>query len=180
MAKKKKPPHVRTLAVPAAPGAGSRRPAQAPDPKFRPELFVALTEYLARDARVAPCKMFGFPSFAVGKKLFASVYGPGISLKLPAELVAERVGRDNCHPFRPYGMSVMRQWLALVIDPCDLPRFHDLIETSIAFVSLGGERTSPRTTQRRSVAPKSKARRPKAKAKRSSRAKKTAPQRRLS
>jgi hypothetical protein len=57
-------------------------------------------------------KMFGFPGYYVGPKLFACVYGQGVALKLPQSRAEELIGSRGIEPFFPLGRR-MKEWVMI-------------------------------------------------------------------
>jgi hypothetical protein len=59
-------------------------------------------------------KMFGYPAYYFGRKLFACVYGNGVGIKLP-EATARSLLETLPHvePFRPMGKPRMREWVQI-------------------------------------------------------------------
>lgn len=128
-------------------GAGVRAPAS---PGHRAEVAEALARLLAGYPGVTRGKMFGFPAFYVGGKLFACVYGDGVGLKLPEATARALEGEPGVGAFQPYGRARMRGWVAIRREPPEgYARDADLFRESIRFVGqeagrAGGARR-PRT-----------------------------------
>ena len=80
-------------------------------------------------------KMFGFPGYWTGGKLFACLYGPGVGFKLPPPLAAEALKKPGFTPFTPRGRQ-MTAWVMLKPKrPSDLRRFESLFRESLDYVS---------------------------------------------
>ena len=62
---------------------------------------------------VTAAKMFGFPAYFIGKKLFACVYGDGVGVKLATVLAEELLTRPDVIPFKPYGKPRMKNWVQI-------------------------------------------------------------------
>lgn len=58
-------------------------------------------------------KMFGYPAYYVGNKLFACVYGDGVGIKVPEDVAKRLLGRKGIVPFQPMGKPPMRQWIQI-------------------------------------------------------------------
>lgn len=86
-------------------------PADA-KPGHRPEVAEAVARLLADVPGVKPGRMFGFPAFFVGKKLFACVFGDGVALKLPPPTLTRVLEQPGASRFEPYGRK-MREWAHL-------------------------------------------------------------------
>ena len=115
------------------------RKQRRPSPGHRADVVAVLARLLGKWRQVTPGKMFGFPAFYTGGKLFACVYGEGVGLKLPAEQVQELEGQPGIGPFRPYGMAKMREWVQITRDRADEYRADAaLFRAAIAFV--GGDK----------------------------------------
>jgi hypothetical protein len=115
----------------------SRRRRRA-RPGYRADVAEVLGRLLGKWRRVTPGKMFGFPGFYSGGKLFACVYGEGVGLKLPAEKLQKLEGQPGISPFRPYGMAGMREWVQITRDRAGEYRGDAaLFRAAIAFV--GGD-----------------------------------------
>lgn len=107
-----------------------------PLPGYRADVLAVVSDLLAGHPAVTPGKMFGLPAFYTSGKLFASLYGDGIAVKLSPDRVAELLGRPDCEPFAPTGRAPMRAW-ALIRRPLaeayvdDLP----LLLASVEYVA---------------------------------------------
>jgi hypothetical protein len=80
-------------------------------------------------------KMFGFPGYWAGGKLFACLYGPGVGFKLPPERAAQALKEPGFVPFTPRGKQ-MAAWV--MVKPkraADLRRHESLFRESLDFVS---------------------------------------------
>ena len=80
-------------------------------------------------------KMFGFPGYWTGGKLFACLYGPGVGFKLPPSLAAEVLKKPGFVPFTPRGRA-MAAWVMVTPKRAgDLRRLDSLFRESLDFVS---------------------------------------------
>jgi hypothetical protein len=86
----------------------SGRPAS---PGCRADVLEWLERLLGNRPEVTQGKMFGFPAFYTAGRLFACVYGEGVGLKLPREMVRQLDGLPGISPFRPYGKAEMKEWV---------------------------------------------------------------------
>jgi hypothetical protein len=103
---------------------------------FNPELKKILDDLLLPIAIVREGKMFGFPGYYVGKKLFASIYEDSVGLKLPADRVGALLDGKIYIPFVPMGKHVMREWLQICHpDSLTYQTDIDLFTASIEFVA---------------------------------------------
>ena len=82
-------------------------------PRFRTDHLVAVRSFLADRDDVCEGRMFGYPAFFVGRRMFACVYGEGVGIKVPAELAACLLERTDTEPFRPYGKATMKEWVQI-------------------------------------------------------------------
>ncbi len=82
-------------------------------PGYRSDILDVLEGLLADRPEVTRGKMFGFPAFYTGGKLFACVYGDGVGLKLPREMIGSLQGKPGITPFRPYGKPPMKEWIQI-------------------------------------------------------------------
>ena len=110
-------------------------------PGFRADVVDMLARLLAQRPEVRPGKMFGFPAFYTGGKLFACVYGDGVGLKLPEVKVRKLDGKPGIGPFRPYGMARMREWVQITRNRAgDHAADAKLFQASIAYVRRAAAR----------------------------------------
>lgn len=81
-------------------------------------------------------KMFGYPAYRVGRKVFAFVGGPGIAIKLPKARGQALVNQDDeIDIFAPVEGRVWREWIAINRkNPRDYQGDQDLFEESVQFV----------------------------------------------
>jgi len=94
-----------------------------------------LDEMLLALPGVRAAKMFGFPGYWAGKKLFACLYGPGVGFKLPPDRAQEALKMPGFSPFTPRGRR-MAAWVMLIPKrPADLRRHAPLFTESLEYVS---------------------------------------------
>ena len=85
---------------------------------------------------VEPGKMFGFPAYYVGGKLFACVYGDGVGVKVPESLAEALLRDEHVSPFQPMGRGKMKQWVQLNRSiSADYEKDADIFTASVEFVS---------------------------------------------
>jgi len=72
-----------------------------------------LDKILLKNPEVKPGKMFGFPAYYVGGKLFACIYENGVGLKVPEPRVNELRGQPHIEYFQPLGRKKMREWVQI-------------------------------------------------------------------
>lgn len=85
---------------------------------------------------VVPGKMFGYPAYYVGKKLFACLYEEGIGIKVPEDLANSLIGKDGIISFKPMGKTKMREWIQINREKSsDYLDDEDIFKKSIRFVS---------------------------------------------
>jgi hypothetical protein len=85
---------------------------------FDERCAATLRELLVGLPGVREGKMFGWPAFFVGRKLFACLFGEVVGVKVPADLAERLLGDQRYAPFRPYGTRTMREWVQF---PAPLP-----------------------------------------------------------
>jgi hypothetical protein len=102
---------------------------------FQLEAKSVLDRVLLALPDVSSRTMFGCPSYFVGEKLFACLYGEGIAVKLPADEAARWLDTPHARPFQPYDRAPMRGWVQFDrAKPEDLLRDLDAIRRAMAFV----------------------------------------------
>lgn len=91
---------------------------------------------LAGYPQVREGRMFGYPAFFVGKRMFACVYGDGVGIKLPAAEVVQLLSCAWVIPFQPHGKHKMREWVQINrAHPEDYLKDIALFEKSLMFVN---------------------------------------------
>jgi len=80
--------------------------------QFNPKHKEVLDSFLLDMPSVIPGKMYGFPAYYVGGKLFASVFIEGVCVKIPELLKTELLQREEIVPFEPMGRK-MREWILI-------------------------------------------------------------------
>ena len=80
--------------------------------QFNPKHKEILDSFLLGIPIVNPGKMYGYPAYYVGGKLFASLYMEGVCVKIPESQVAGLLKRKEIVPFQPMGRK-MREWVQI-------------------------------------------------------------------
>jgi hypothetical protein len=80
-------------------------------------------------------KMFGFPGYWTGGKLFACLFGSGVGFKLPPERAAEMLKKPGFAPFTPRGRTMAAWVMVTPKRAADLRRLDSLFRESLDFVS---------------------------------------------
>ena len=103
--------------------------------KFNEKHKESLDSFLLDSPIVNPGKMYGYPAYYVGGKLFASLYNDGVCIKIPEPRVKELLSKDGFFPFEPMGRK-MREWIFITRENSeDYQKDRDIFEESIEFVS---------------------------------------------
>ena len=85
---------------------------------------------------VAEGKMFGNAAYYVNGKLFACIYGDGVGVKVPEEVVNKLLSEKHVVPFQPLGKPKMREWIQINrARSADYRKDIDIFRTSVEFVS---------------------------------------------
>ena len=110
-------------------------------PGYRSDIVEVLERLFSKQPEVSRGKMFGFPAFYTAGKLFACVYGEGVGLKLPEEVIRSLDDKPHITPFRPYGKPKMKEWIQIRHDRAEAyAEDTRLFLASIAFVSQTARR----------------------------------------
>ena len=116
--------------------AGHSAGIRPPSVNYRVDLLAALRQLVIQVPGVREGKMFGYPAFFVGRRMFACVYGDGVGLKLPAHRANELIEADSAAPFQPYGKSKMREWVQITRARSeDYSADRDILIEAISFVA---------------------------------------------
>jgi len=81
--------------------------------KFNQDHKNVLDSYLLNLSIVEAGKMFGYPAYYVGGKLFACVFEDGIGVKVPEEMANELLKREDIVRFQPLGRKKMKEWIQI-------------------------------------------------------------------
>ena len=93
-----------------------------------------LDNFFSKSENVRPGQMFGYPSYYVGRSMFACLYEGKVGLKLLEEMANEARARKEITDFQPYGKPKMREWIQFDIDSEEeLCRYKNLIDTAIQY-----------------------------------------------
>ena len=85
---------------------------------------------------VKPGKMFGYPGYYIGGKLFACIYMNGVGLKLPEKLANQLRERDYIDYFQPLGRKKMREWIQINrVKSEDYYKDKDVLFSSLSYVA---------------------------------------------
>ena len=115
---------------------GPRSGGRPASPGYHNGVVGVLDRLLAARPEVTRGKMFGFPAFYTGGKLFACVYGDDVGMKLPQEVIRTLEGKPGITPFQPYGRARMKEWIHIHHDqPGAFSEDAALFQASIRFVS---------------------------------------------
>ena len=80
-------------------------------------------------------KMFGFPGYWTGGRLFACLFGPGVGFKLPPARASAMLKKPGFAPFTPRG-RVMAAWVMVTPKRAgNLRRLESLFRESLDYVS---------------------------------------------
>ena len=116
--------------------------------EFDNEQKQVLDEMLLGLPGVKAGKMFGFPGYWTGGKLFACLFGPGVGFKLPPDRAEAALKKTGFSPFTPRGRR-MAAWVQVVPKrPGDLRRVEGLFRESLEYVGglQSAARKRPRTS----------------------------------
>ena len=95
-----------------------------------------LDSFLLNIPIVKPGKMFGYPAYYVGGKLFASVYEDAVCVKVPESLANELLKREEIVHFQPMGRRKMREWIQINRNNSeDYLKDQGIFDASVEFVS---------------------------------------------
>jgi len=80
-------------------------------------------------------KMFGLPGYYVDGKLFACVWEDGVSLKVPAKVREELLGKRGVEPFVPMEGRPMKEWVLINRkNSREYLKFEDYFISSVEYV----------------------------------------------
>jgi hypothetical protein len=104
--------------------------------RFNQQHREILDSFLLKIPGVVPGKMFGYPAYYMGKKLFACLYEEGVGIKVPEALASELNGKEGILHFQPMGRAKMREWIQINRkDSKEYLKDQDIFDSSIEFVS---------------------------------------------
>jgi len=85
-------------------------------------------------------KMFGAPSFFVGRKLFACVLEGVVGFKVPQEQARRMLDKPQFAPFQPYGKRRMREWVQFTCVATGLlAEYEDALLSAYEYVAGNGD-----------------------------------------
>ena len=94
-----------------------------------------LDSFLLNIPIVKPGKMFGYPAYYVGGKLFACVYEDAVGVKVPESLATELLKRKEIVHFQPLGRRKMREWIQINRNHSrDYLKDQEIFDASVEFV----------------------------------------------
>ena len=103
--------------------------------KFNEKHKEILDSFLLGIPIVNPGKMYGYPAYYVGGKLFASLYNDSVCVKIPKTRVKDFLIKEGIVPFEPMGRR-MSEWILIIRENSkDYQKDCDIFEESIEFVS---------------------------------------------
>ena len=104
--------------------------------KYDQKIKITLDSILLGIQGVTPGKMFGYPAYYIGKKLFACVYEDGVGIKVPEDLAKKLIGTEGIVSFRPMGRTKMREWIQINRQNSDdYQKDMEIFNASIEYVS---------------------------------------------
>jgi hypothetical protein len=103
---------------------------------FNPDIKQILDDLLLTHPLVHAGKMFGYPAYYVGKKLFICLFEQGVGIKVPAETASRLLDNDgNVIPFMPLGRPKMKEWIQVNLSNAEDYRMYlPVFEESIRYV----------------------------------------------
>jgi TfoX/Sxy family transcriptional regulator of competence genes len=103
--------------------------------KFNRDIKETLDSFLLEFPGVTAGKMFGYPAYYVGKKLFACLYENGVGIKVPEDLAEELIKTEGVTNFQPMGRAKMKQWIQINRQkPDDYLKDKEILKASIDYV----------------------------------------------
>jgi hypothetical protein len=104
--------------------------------RYNQKIKECLDSFLLGFPGVAAGKMFGYPAYYVGNRLFACVYEDGVGAKVPEDLVKDLIKSEGITYFQPLGRSKMKQWIQINREnPEDYYKDIEIFRASIEFAS---------------------------------------------
>jgi TfoX/Sxy family transcriptional regulator of competence genes len=81
-------------------------------------------------------RMFGYPAYYTGRKLFACIYEDGVGLKVPEKIADSLVGQKGIVRFQPMGRRPMKEWIQINREHSeDYRNDQEILKISIEYVS---------------------------------------------
>ena len=105
-------------------------------PKYNEKHKDVLDTILLKNPIVKPGKMFGYPAYYVGNKLFACVFEDAVGIKVPESKANELLKREEIVHFQPLGRRKMREWIQINRNNSnDYSKDVEIFQDSIKYVS---------------------------------------------
>ena len=119
---------------------GHDREPGAPTPSSAAELYAELVETLvtADGVSIGAQRGFGKGGLTVDGKLFATLHGAALLLKLPADQVASLIASGRGHMFDAGKGRPMREWV--IVDLAGSADWRKLARDALEFVGGGARR----------------------------------------
>jgi hypothetical protein len=106
------------------------------DAKYNQNVKETLDSLLLKFPGITAGKMFGYPAYFVGQKLFACVYEDGVGIKVPEDLAKDLINTEGVTYFQPMGRRKMKQWIQINrVKPDDYYTDMEIFKASIDLVS---------------------------------------------
>jgi len=106
--------------------------------KYNQIIKETLDSFLLEFPEVTSGKMFGYPAYYAGKKLFACIYENGVGIKVPEDLAEELIKTEGIINFQPMGRAKMRQWIQINRqNPNDYLKDKEIFKASLDYVLNG-------------------------------------------
>lgn len=102
--------------------------------------LAVLRDILAAYPEVREGRMFGYPAFYVGRRMFACVHGVGVGIKVPATVADALRERPDIIDFQPHGRRRMKEWVQINRRSSDQYR-EDAAVFAAALRFVGGHET---------------------------------------
>ena len=104
--------------------------------EYNQKIKESLDSFLLVFTGVAAGKMFGYPAYYFGNRLFACVYEDGVGVKVPEDLVKDLIKSEGITYFQPLGRPRMKQWIQISrANPEDYYKDIEIFKASIEFAS---------------------------------------------
>mgnify|MGYP002864013020 CR=1 FL=1 len=99
------------------------------------EIKIALDRLLLGVPEVTGGIVFGLPCYKIRGTVFATLYGDGVGIKLPADHVSTLLDKPGFGPFQPFGRNRGKEFVQITRDdPEDYQQDRALFEESIRYV----------------------------------------------
>jgi TfoX/Sxy family transcriptional regulator of competence genes len=104
--------------------------------RYNQDVKEIFDSFLLKLPEVTSGKMFGYPAYYAGKKLFACLYENGVGIKVPEDLAEELIKTEGIINFQPMGRAKMREWIQINREnPSDYYKDKEILKASIDYVS---------------------------------------------